>query len=78
MTNINPKLKVALIEKEQDVAQHQTGHNRGVIHSGLYYKLGSLKAKNCIDGYNMLLAFCNQNEIKYELCGKLVVAVDKY
>jgi (S)-2-hydroxyglutarate dehydrogenase len=77
LININTQLKIALIEKEHDVAQHQTGHNSGVIHSGLYYKPGSLKAKNCIDGYNMLLDFCNQNEIKYELCGKLVVAVDQ-
>lgn len=77
LININAKLKVALIEKEHDVAQHQTGHNSGVIHSGLYYKPGSLKAKNCIDGYNMLLDFCNRNEIKYELCGKLVVAIDE-
>ena len=77
LNNLNPQLKIALIEKEHDVAQHQTGHNSGVIHSGLYYKPGSLKAKNCIDGYNMLLDFCNQYEIKYDLCGKLVVAVDE-
>jgi (S)-2-hydroxyglutarate dehydrogenase len=72
----NPALKVLIIEKEKEVARHQTGNNSGVIHSGLYYKPGSLKAKNCIDGYNMLIDFCNVNEIPYELCGKIVVATD--
>lgn len=70
----NPNYKVAVIEKEQTIAQHQTGHNSGVIHSGLYYKPGSYKAKNCVEGYNMLLDFCNEEEIPYELCGKIVVA----
>lgn len=70
----NSTLSVLLIEKESGVAKHQTGHNSGVIHSGLYYKPGSLKAKNCIDGYHKLLAFCDQHEIPYELCGKIVVA----
>ena len=70
----NPNYKVAVIEKERTIAQHQTGHNSGVIHSGLYYKPGSFKAKNCVDGYQMLLDFCNEEEIPYELCGKVVVA----
>ena len=70
----NPALKLLIIEKENKVAQHQTGHNSGVIHSGLYYKPGSLKATNCIRGYEMLLDFCNQEGIKYDLCGKIVVA----
>ncbi|WP_462250118.1 L-2-hydroxyglutarate oxidase [Ekhidna sp.] len=70
----NPTYKVAVIEKERTIAQHQTGHNSGVIHSGLYYKPGSFKAQNCVDGYNMLLDFCNEEEIPYELCGKIVVA----
>lgn len=70
----NPNYKVAVIEKERTIAQHQTGHNSGVIHSGLYYKPGSYKAKNCVDGYNMLIDFCNEEEIPYELCGKIVVA----
>lgn len=73
----NPKYKVALIEKERTIAQHQTGHNSGVIHSGLYYKPGSYKAKNCVDGYNMMLDFCNSEEIPYELCGKVVVATNE-
>ncbi|SNT30779.1 L-2-hydroxyglutarate oxidase [Ekhidna lutea] len=70
----NPNYKVAVIEKERTIAQHQTGHNSGVIHSGLYYKPDSFKAKNCVDGYNMLIDFCNEEEIPYELCGKIVVA----
>lgn len=73
-----PELKIALIEKENAVARHQTGHNSGVIHSGLYYKPGSLKAKNCIDGYAMMLEFCEAHDIKYELCGKLVVATQEH
>ena len=70
----NPNYKVAVIEKERTIAQHQTGHNSGVIHSGLYYKPGSFKAKNCVDGYNQLVRFCEEEEINFELCGKVVVA----
>ncbi|MFY0687396.1 MAG: L-2-hydroxyglutarate oxidase [Cyclobacteriaceae bacterium] len=70
----NPKLKIAIVEKEKGLAQHQTGHNSGVIHSGLYYKPGSYKAKNCVDGYNKLIRFCDEEEIPYDLCGKIVVA----
>ncbi|MGK7391726.1 MAG: L-2-hydroxyglutarate oxidase [Candidatus Cyclobacteriaceae bacterium M2_1C_046] len=74
LKNKNEALKIAVLEKEAKPAQHQTGHNSGVIHSGLYYKPGSLKAKNCIDGYNQLIRFCDENDVKYELCGKVVVA----
>lgn len=70
----NPALKIALFEKEKAVSMHQTGNNSGVIHSGLYYKPGSLKAKNCIDGYHQLIEFCDTHEIPYELTGKIVVA----
>lgn len=70
----NPTIKLAIIEKESELATHQTGHNSGVIHSGIYYKPGSMKARNCIDGYNQLIDFCNQEEIPYELCGKVIVA----
>lgn len=69
-----PSLSVTVIEKENRVAAHQTGHNSGVIHSGLYYKPGSLKATNCIRGYWMLIEFCEQENVPYELCGKIVVA----
>ena len=70
----NPKLKVAVVEKEKTLAAHQTGHNSGVIHSGLYYKPGSYKAKNCVDGYNQLIRFCDEEGIPYEITGKVVVA----
>lgn len=70
----NPGLKVALLEKEKGLSLHQTGNNSGVIHSGLYYKPGSLKATNCRRGQQQLLEFCDQEAIPYEMCGKLVVA----
>lgn len=57
----NPRFKVVVLEKETAVAYHQTGNNSNVIHSGIYYKPGSLKAKNCIHGYNLLLDFCQEN-----------------
>ncbi len=72
-----PNLKLLIIEKENDVAKHQTGNNSGVIHSGIYYKPGSLKAVNCINGYNQLIKFCADNGIKYELCGKVIVALNE-
>ncbi|HMR42837.1 MAG TPA: L-2-hydroxyglutarate oxidase, partial [Saprospiraceae bacterium] len=72
-----PELKVCILEKERDIAQHQTGHNSGVIHSGIYYKPGSLKATNCLNGYKMLLDFCVANEVPYELCGKVIVATSE-
>jgi L-2-hydroxyglutarate oxidase len=72
-----PSLKLLLLEKENEVAKHQTGHNSGVIHSGLYYKPGSLKATNCIRGYEMLIDFCNRESIAYDLCGKVVVATNE-
>jgi len=66
--------RVLIIEKEAVVAQHQSGHNSGVIHSGIYYKPGSLKAINCINGYADLIRFAKEYGIAYELCGKLIVA----
>ena len=72
-----PKTKLILLEKESQVGQHQTGHNSGVIHSGIYYKAGSLKAQNCINGYQMLIDFAKKNEIPYDLCGKLIVATNE-
>jgi len=70
----NPDIQVLVLEKEDGIAKHQTGNNSGVIHSGIYYKPGSLKAENCIRGYHMLLDFCNKENIKYDLCGKIIVA----
>lgn len=69
-----PELSVVVLEKEPHVSHHQTGNNSGVIHSGIYYKPGSLKAENCIRGYQMLLDFCREEEIPFELCGKVIVA----
>ncbi len=71
-----PTLRIAVLEKEKALARHQTGHNSGVIHSGIYYKPGSLKALNCRQGYAQLLAFCDEEQIPYELCGKVIVATD--
>ena len=65
---------VAVLEAEGRLAAHQTGNNSGVIHSGLYYKPGSLKARNCVAGREALYRFCRENGIKHEACGKLVVA----
>ena len=73
----NPDVKLTVIEKENGVAKHQTGNNSGVIHSGIYYKPGSLKATNCRRGYKMLLDFCDENEIEYDICGKVIVATNQ-
>ncbi len=72
-----PFTRLTLIEKESTLALHQTGHNSGVIHSGLYYKPGSLKAINCREGYRQLLNFCQEESIPHEICGKIVVATSK-
>lgn len=72
-----PDAKIIILEKEDNVAKHQTGNNSGVIHSGIYYKPGSLKAKNCVIGYKMLLDFCDENSIEYNLCGKVIVATNE-
>jgi L-2-hydroxyglutarate oxidase len=76
LLELRPGLRVALIDKEPAVAAHQTGHNSGVIHSGIYYRPGSAKARNCRKGYDELLSFCAQHGIEHEICGKLIVAVD--
>jgi L-2-hydroxyglutarate oxidase len=73
----NPNLKIVLIEKEKELATHQTGHNSGVIHSGLYYKPGSLKAKNCVKGRHEIVAFSKEYGVKHDVCGKVVVATKK-
>lgn len=72
-----PSAKIVLFEKEKHLADHQTGNNSGVIHSGLYYKPGSLKAKNCVEGRHELVAFAKQNKIAHDVCGKVVVATEK-
>lgn len=70
-----PQLKIAVLEKESQIAIHQTGNNSGVIHSGIYYKPESLKAKNCIKGAKEMIDFCQENQIPFNLCGKLIVAL---
>jgi L-2-hydroxyglutarate oxidase len=72
-----PGLKIILFEKEPRLAAHQTGHNSGVMHSGLYYKPGSLKAKNCVRGREELVAFAKENHIPHDVCGKVVVAAQE-
>lgn len=74
LLRLRPDLQVTVLEKETEVAQHQTGHNSGVIHSGIYYTPGSLKAQNCIRGYHQLIEFCKGHNVPYELCGKIIVA----
>ena len=70
----HPGTSLLIIEKEPELARHQTGHNSGVIHSGLYYKPGSLKAQSCVTGRKALMAFCDEHSVPYEICGKVVVA----
>ena len=72
-----PKLCLAVVEKEDSLAFHQTGRNSGVIHSGLYYKPNSLKAKNCVNGRKQLVQFAKNNNIDYDVCGKIVLATNK-
>src|SRR5271169_4522575 len=69
--------RLLVVEKENHVAAHQTGHNSGVIHSGIYYKTGSLKARNCVAGAASMKRFCQEHGIGYEECGKLVVATSE-
>ncbi len=70
-----PNLRVAVVEKESELASHQTGHNSGVIHSGIYYRPDSQKARFCVEGLQALLRFCEENEIEYQQCGKVIVAI---
>jgi L-2-hydroxyglutarate oxidase len=72
-----PHLSILLLEKEKGLADHQTGNNSGVIHSGIYYKPGSLKAVNCVNGRRELVEFAKTYQVKHDICGKLIVAVDK-
>jgi L-2-hydroxyglutarate oxidase len=76
LTEAHPRLRVAVLDKEPRLAGHQTGHNSGVIHSGIYYKPGSLKARLCVDGARRMKQFCDTHGIKWEGCGKVIVATD--
>ncbi len=73
-TRLLPQLKLLLVEKEEAVARHQSGHNSGVIHSGIYYKPGSLKARFCVEGAVAMVEFCREHNLPYEVCGKVIVA----
>ena len=75
ITAAHPRLRLLLLEKEAELARHQTGNNSGVIHSGLYYRPGSLKARTCVTGRKELMKFCDDNSVPYEICGKVVVAI---
>ena len=70
-------IKLLILEKESEIAMHQSGINSGVIHSGLYYKPRSLKAKNCVNGYKKKIKFCQDEGVDYQVCGKIVVATAK-
>nr|WP_294084302.1 L-2-hydroxyglutarate oxidase [Sphaerobacter sp.] len=72
-----PGLRVGILDKEPAIAQHQTGHNSGVIHAGVYYAPGSLKARACVAGKAKLIRFCEEHHIPYELCGKVIVATEE-
>src|SRR5512137_2040441 len=69
-----PGLRLLLLEKENRLAAHQTGHNSGVLHAGLYYKPGSAKARLCTQGLRQMVAFCREHGVPHEICGKVVVA----
>src|SRR6202140_4354974 len=69
-----PRLRLLVLEKEDRVGRHQSGHNSGVIHSGVYYKPGSQKAKLCVEGARAMVEFCREHAIPYEICGKVIVA----
>lgn len=75
LTQTHPAMRITVLEKEEGLARHQTGHNSGVLHSGVYYKPGSLKAINALAGRRALLEFCDREGIPYKLCGKVIVAV---
>src|SRR5690606_33345365 len=72
-----PGARLVVLEKEATLGQHQTGHNSGVIHAGVYYTPGSLKARLCREGAEATKAFCRDNGVPFEVCGKLVVATDE-
>ncbi len=72
-----PGVRITVLEKEDAVGRHQTGHNSGVLHCGLYYKPGSVKARLAVEGIRQMVAFCQENDIPHEICGKLVVAADE-
>ena len=77
LTDAHPRVRIIILDKEPRIASHQTGHNSGVIHSGAYYKPGSLKARLCVQGAKLMKQFCDHHGIHWEPCGKLIVATDE-
>jgi (S)-2-hydroxyglutarate dehydrogenase len=77
LTQQFPSLRLLVLEKEADVGEHQTGHNSGVLHSGIYYKPGSLRAINCRSGKRAMEEFCAQHDVPFDICGKVIVAVNE-
>lgn len=77
LTESYPDINILVLEKEQQVAAHQTGNNSGVIHSGIYYKPNSYRAKNCVEGRRQLVDFCRENGVAHEVCGKVIVATEE-
>ena len=73
----DPGRSIAVLEREADVGSHQTGHNSGVIHAGIYYAPGSLKARLCVEGARDLYELCEANGVAFERCGKVIVALDE-
>ena len=73
----HPGARLMILEKEADIARHQSGHNSGVIHSGIYYAPGSLKARACVSGAARMMAYCDEHEIPYRLCGKMIIATEE-
>ena len=77
LTRTLRSLRTLVLEKENEVARHQSGHNSGVIHSGVYYKPGSLKSQMCVQGAAEMVEFCREHSIAHEICGKLIVATSE-
>jgi L-2-hydroxyglutarate oxidase len=77
LTRRHPRLSVCVLEREAELGAHQTAHNSGVIHAGVYYEPGSLKASLCVDGARELYEYCAEHEIPHEACGKLIVATER-
>jgi L-2-hydroxyglutarate oxidase len=73
-----PETEILILDKEDHVAAHQTGNNSGVIHSGIYYKPNSYRAKNCVNGRHQLVDFCKEHDVTYEICGKVIVATEEH